>query len=124
MKMCSISVEPIPSRILIPVRSRHASQVAAGSVSPAETQTRRLAASPGCIAASMARNAVGAVKQTVGRSTRNAASRCSGEACSSSRLAAPTRSGNSTAPPRPKVKASGALPVNRSSARGRSTRAP
>ena len=36
--MCSISVEPIPSMMRMPVFSNHASETAAGSGSPAETQ--------------------------------------------------------------------------------------
>jgi hypothetical protein len=40
MKMWSISVEPIPSMMRMPVRSNHASDTVAGSVSPADTQTR------------------------------------------------------------------------------------
>ncbi len=45
---------------------------------------------------------------------------CSGVACSSSRVAAPARIGKTTRPPSPKVKASGGVPANRSSAVGRS----
>src|SRR3954452_15142104 len=41
-KMCIISVEPIPSVIAMPVRSRHARQVASGKCSPAEMQYRRV----------------------------------------------------------------------------------
>ena len=37
MKMCSISVAPIPSMIRTPVASRNACHVAAGRCSPAET---------------------------------------------------------------------------------------
>ena len=37
MKMCSISVEPMPSRIGLPVLRVHSSNTGAGSVSPAET---------------------------------------------------------------------------------------
>ena len=45
----------------------------------------------------------------------------SGGAFSSRIVDAPTRSGNSTSPPSPKVKASGGEPMKRSSADGRST---
>ena len=45
MKMCSISVAPMPSMIARPVACLKASKVAAGSVSPAETHLRRLARS-------------------------------------------------------------------------------
>ena len=38
--MCSISVDPMPSMTLKPHASWTASQVAFGSVSPAETQAR------------------------------------------------------------------------------------
>ena len=38
--MCSISVEPIPSRIGVPVAPRQRSCIAAGSASAAETQAR------------------------------------------------------------------------------------
>jgi hypothetical protein len=41
MKMCSISVAPMPSMIRTPVASWNASQVDFGSASPAETQRRR-----------------------------------------------------------------------------------
>jgi hypothetical protein len=42
MKMCSISVEPMPSMMRMPVFSCQASKVGRGSVSPAETHSRRL----------------------------------------------------------------------------------
>jgi hypothetical protein len=45
MKMCIISVAPMPSMILRSVRSRQACQVAAGRCSPADTQVWRLAMS-------------------------------------------------------------------------------
>jgi hypothetical protein len=38
MKMCIISVAPMPSTMARPVASRQACQVAAGRCSPAETQ--------------------------------------------------------------------------------------
>ena len=54
--MCSISVEPMPSRIGLPVFFVQASKTGAGSVSPAETATRSEERSAPCsIAASMAR---------------------------------------------------------------------
>ena len=40
MKMCIISVAPIPSTMPIPVASFQACQVEAGRCSPAETQVR------------------------------------------------------------------------------------
>ncbi len=38
--MCSISVEPMPSRISTPNRSVHRLPISSGSASPAEAQTR------------------------------------------------------------------------------------
>ena len=40
MKMCSASVEPMPSRMVLPVASRQRRRISAGSASPAETQWR------------------------------------------------------------------------------------
>ena len=40
MKMCSISVDPIPSMMRMPVFSYQASDTPAGSGSPAETHVR------------------------------------------------------------------------------------
>ena len=40
-KMCSISVEPMPSRMSVPTTSRQRSPTCAGSASPAETQMRK-----------------------------------------------------------------------------------
>ncbi|MNQ08598.1 hypothetical protein D3C85_213980 [compost metagenome] len=42
MKMCSISVAPMPSVMASPVAACHASRVASGSASPADTDKRRL----------------------------------------------------------------------------------
>ena len=42
MKMCSISVVPMPSMMRTPVACSQASKVESGSDSPAETQSRRL----------------------------------------------------------------------------------
>ena len=50
--MCSISVEPIPSTIRMPVFSYHASETAAGSGSPALTH---VCSEPGTSCASSAR---------------------------------------------------------------------
>ena len=50
-----------------------------------------------------------------------ASSKAGGAGLSSSTTDAPTLIGNSSRPPRPKVKASGGLPMNTSSGRGRST---
>jgi len=40
MKMCSISVDPMPSRISLPKRAFQASKSAFGNASPAETANR------------------------------------------------------------------------------------
>ena len=56
MKMCSISVAPMPSSIGLPVFAIHASYTGAGSVSPADTAARSDDRSaPSSIAASIAR---------------------------------------------------------------------
>ncbi len=61
------------------------------------------------------------MKQIVARYCAIAAGSASGEAFSSSTVEAPTDIGNSSSPPSPKVKASGGLPMNTSSAPGLST---
>ena len=66
----------------------------------------------------MARYAVGAVKQMVARHLAIAANKSSGGAFSRRMVEAPARKGNSTSPPRPKVKASGGEPMTRSCALG------
>ena len=103
MKMCSISVAPMPSMISTPVASRNASQTALGRCSPADTAVR----SVGTVlpAASIALYAVGAVKQTVTpcASIRSASS--TGVAFSTSSVEAPACRGNSRTPPSPKVNA-------------------
>ena len=43
MKMCRHSVEPMPSRITVPVFSFQRRNMSAGSASPAETQALTLA---------------------------------------------------------------------------------
>ena len=58
------------------------------------------------------------MKQMVARHFAIAGSNSSGGAFSSRIVEAPTRSGNSTRPPSPKVKASGGEPMKRSSADG------
>ena len=56
MKMCRSSVEPMPSRIGLPVFRVHSSNTGAGKVSPADTAMRREDRSaPPSIAAIMAR---------------------------------------------------------------------
>ena len=105
--MCSISVEPIPSMILIPVASCHACQVASGSGSPAGTPivavTRRR---PGTDPASIARSAVGAVEEHRRSITRDRGQQWRRDSTfSNSREAAPIRSGKITREPNPNVKA-------------------
>ena len=67
----------------------------------------------------MARYEVGAVKQHGGAEVAAiAVEQVGGAAFSSSTVEAPTRIGNSSSPPRPKVKASGGLPMKTSSGVG------
>ena len=66
----------------------------------------------------MARYAMGAVNRMVARWSWMPLSRLGGVGCSISSAAAPTRMGNSTSPPSPKVNASGGDPQNRSSGPG------
>jgi hypothetical protein len=115
MKMCSISVAPMPSMISMPVASFHSARVAAGSASPADTHLRRLDRSWPCASPAIARYEVGAVNSTLARCAVIAASSASGAAFSRSSVAAPIDSGNSKRPPSPNVNASGGLPVKRSS---------
>ena len=71
--------------------------------------------------ASIARYAVGAVKQAVAPCSAIRSASSSGVAFSTSRELAPTRSGKTTSPPSPNVNASGGVPMNTSSAVGFST---
>jgi hypothetical protein len=121
MKMCSISVDPMPSISAIPVASAKARQVASGRCSPADTARRKERSDAALPEASIARYPVGAVKQieTLCSTMRSASS--SGVAFSTSRVEAPIRSGKTSSPPRPKVNAIGGVPVKTSSAFGRST---
>ena len=120
-KMCSISVEPMPSMSRTPVASCTASHVAAGRCSPADTARRSCDSCAAFPDVSMARYAVGAVKQIVTRCWAMRSASWSGVAFSTSSVAAPTRSGKISSPPSPKVKASGGVPVKTSSAVGFST---
>ena len=97
--MCSISVAPMPSMILSPVAFFHPSNTLRGSVSPADTHFLRLETSAPSSIAVIARYAVGAVKQIVGRYFSIALSRSGGDACSSRSDDAPNRMGNSSSPP-------------------------
>ena len=121
MKICIISVAPMPSRIFRPVAFCHASNVAFGSASPAETHLRSEEMSCSASLPSIARYAVGAVKQIVALYLAIAGSSTSGGADSSWIEAAPMRNGNSTCPPSPNVKARGGEPMKRSSRFGCST---
>ena len=105
----------------MPVAASHASKVVLGRVSPADTHLRSEEMSCAASFASIARYAVGAVKATVAPNLAMAASRSSGDAFSMRIDAAPTRSGNKTSPPSPKVKASGGEPMKRSCASAHST---
>ena len=116
MKMCSSSVEPMPSMMSMPVASFHNCRVAAGNASPAETHLRSERRSCCFTLGAIARYDVGAVNSTVARCCAIAGSSCSGDGRSTNSVAAPMRIGNSSNPPRPNVNASGGLPVNRSSA--------
>ena len=106
---------------LTPVAAAKASQVARGRCSPAETARRSVDSLPVLPWAIMALYAVGAVKQTVTRCSAMCSASSSGVARSTRRLAAPTRIGKTTRPPRPNVNAIGGVPVKTSSASGRST---
>jgi hypothetical protein len=64
---------------------------------------------------------VGAVNRTVALYFSTASTRSCGAPCSSNTVEAPIDSGNSKRPPRPKVKASGGVPMKMSSGVGRST---
>src|SRR4030095_1723643 len=108
MKMCSSSVVPIPSRIGLPVLRRQSSKTGGGKVSPAETAIRSEDKSAPCsIAPSIARYAVGAVKQIVALYVSMIWIMLAGDAFSSSVAVAPNRKGKIASPPRPHVKASG-----------------
>ena len=65
MKICSISVAPIPSMIFNPVASYQSCQTFNGKVSPADTHFRRLEISKSLTFVVIIRQAVGAVKQIV-----------------------------------------------------------
>ena len=115
MKMCSISVLPMPSMISTPVASRNASQVAFGRCSPAETAFRRARSWSVLPAASIALYAVGAVKQIVtpccvdrvGELGRRRLLHQQGRRAGVQR--------EEQQPPSPNVNASGGVPVNTSS---------
>ena len=119
--MCSNSVAPIPSINLFPVASNQARQVASGKCSPAETHRRRDETSLPSSCVSIARYAVGAVKRTEILYSEIFSNKTGGAAFSNKTVVAPMRSGNTTRPPRPNVKAIGGLPANTSSFVGLTT---
>ena len=66
--MCSISVEPMPSTMSTPKRSRQRAIVVGGSGSAAETQKRTESSAPSPSASRTSRpNSAGTLKNTVGR---------------------------------------------------------
>src|SRR6478672_3789092 len=111
MKMCSISVAPIPSMIFNPVALYQSSQTFNGKVSPAETHLRRLEISKSATLVVIIRQAVGAVKQMVILCSSMAFNNKSGLGFSIKNVEAPKYKGNKTNPPSPKVNPSGGLPV-------------
>jgi hypothetical protein len=83
MKQRQISLDPMPSRISRPVRSRQRSQTLAGRASPALAQERTLeksASAPLSMAASMRAYSVGMPKKSVGRRRRTWSKTVSGVA--------------------------------------------
>src|SRR5258708_30961564 len=116
MKICSNSVLPIPSRIVLPVLRVQLSNTGAGRVSPADTARRNDDRSaPLSIAAIIARYAVGEVKQIVALWVSIILTISPGAAFSRSVAVAPNRHGNIARPPSPNVKASGGDPTQTSS---------
>jgi hypothetical protein len=66
--MCSISVEPIPSTMSMPKRSRHRWSVVAGSGSAADTQKRTDSMAPSASGSrASSPNSAGTLKNTEGR---------------------------------------------------------
>ncbi len=102
-KMCSASVDPMPSRISTPNRAVNRLYRSAGNDSPALTPSRTLAnVSSGRPAASIAAKAVGAPKNRVGRRAVSTLASRAGVARSRSRMTrAPTENGNVSELPRP-----------------------
>ena len=106
--MCSISVEPMPSTMRMPVRSCQALATPAGSGSPAEMQARRDGSSGA--ARSSARYIVGAVASVVTPWRWIVSTSGSMPGVATGANDAPKRIGNSTSTPSPNVNASGAVP--------------
>src|SRR5438132_1540260 len=103
-----------PSMMRIPHASWTASQVACGSVSPADTHARSEVSRAAPRSGTIARYAMGAVASTVMPWRSIASSRRGGAGCSSRYTAAPARNGKTTLWPSPNVKARGGLAPNRS----------
>src|SRR5688572_28745202 len=115
MKMCIISVEPMPSMISMPVASLNAWRVASGSASPAETQRVNDERPNFEASAAMLRYITGAAKHTVALKRSIVSSSVSAVCFSTSTTEAPTRIGKHSVPPSPKVKATGGVPTKMSS---------
>src|SRR5918995_4278076 len=100
--MCSISVDPIPSRIATPCLSCHLCQRSAGSGSAAEMHRRTDEKSPSSSAASIALYSVGTEKKSVGRKRPTAEKIASGDGRPLNRnVVAPAQYGNERLLPRP-----------------------
>src|SRR5260370_34908582 len=100
MKICSISVEPIPSTISTPVRVFQARPISSGSASPAEVHSRRV--SPSRLGRSSQTskelNNVGTPQNIVGLYFWNTSQTALGRALPECRLVvAPTPRGNQRA---------------------------
>src|SRR5690606_31103010 len=96
MKICSISVAPIPSMIFKPVVLYQSSQIFSGSVSPAEIHFRKLDLSLSFDFSVRILQAVGAVKQMVILYFSIASKSKSGECFSIKNVLAPKYIGNKT----------------------------
>ena len=116
MKMCSISVEPMPSTMRMPVASCQACATLAGSGSPAEMHASSDGSSTR--SRSSARYMVGAVASRVTPCRRTVSTSGSIPGLAIGANEAPKRIGNSTSTPRPNVNAIGAVPVKTSSGDG------
>jgi hypothetical protein len=103
MKMCNISVDPIPSSASMPGYSLIPSKVLGGSGSPALTMRRSeeksAAASVSSCSLSIWLNAVGMEARIVTSPSVMASSRSSASGAWMMRVAAPKRNGNATSMP-------------------------
>ena len=114
--MCSISVEPIPSTIRMPVFSNHASDTPAGSGSPADTHV--------CSESGRSSLEQRAVRGRRREQRRHPLRRAACRAAAAARSAPWTRrssSGNSSEAPSPNVNAIGGEPLKTSAGCGLST---